>query len=143
MARATWFSVPALVSTAVIATAALAFWWLTLRQLARRRLPVESLGAARLDVLTRALSARALFGAAAALGLSLLGGLAFLSGDPLTSMTCSSPADCHYLYASHARYDLLQNVGLLLLVSAVLLFWFSRLPRVDQSLLTSTKGTSR
>ena len=143
IAQASWFSSPALIGCAVVAAAALAFWWLTLRRLARRRLPVDGVGAARLDLLTRALSARAMSGAAAALGLSLLAGLAFLGTEPLMSRTCTSPSECHYLYGWHDRSDLLQNVGGLLLVAAILVFWLGRLPRVDTSLLRSVARPSR
>jgi hypothetical protein len=143
MGRAAWFSSPALLTIAVLAAAALVLWWLTLRQLSRRRLPVDSLGAACLDVLTRALSARAVSGASAALGLSLLAGLAYLGVEPSMSRACTSPTSCHYLYSWHARYDLLQNVGFVLIVAAVLIFWFSRLPRVDPERLRSAVGLSR
>ena len=143
MVTASWFSAPALITIAVTATVALAFWRLTLRQLARRRLPVDSRAAARLDVLTRALSARAVSGAAAALGLSLLAGLAYLGAEPLMSMTCTSPVECHYLYAWPATHDLLQNAGGLLLLAAVVVFWLGRLARVDLSLLRSAVGSSQ
>ncbi len=143
MAQASWFPSAALISAAVVAASALVFWWLTLRRLARRRLPADALDAARLDLLTRALSARAISGAAAALGLTLLAGLAFLGAEPLMSRACISTAKCPYLYAWHDRYDELQNVGGLLLVAAILVFWLGRRPRVDQSRLQSAAGSSR
>lgn len=142
MARAHWFSAPALITICVTALAALLLWRLTLRRLARRRLPVDSLGAARLDLLTRTLTARAVSGAAAALGLCLLGGLASLGVDPLMSMTCTSIADCHHLYAAHALEHDLEDVGLGLFAGAVVLFRLSRSPRVDPSLLRTSAGTS-
>ena len=114
-----------------------------MRRLARRGLPVDNPGAARLDLLTRALSARAVSGAAGALGLLLLGALAMLSVEPLMSQTCTRPGDCHYLYAWYASYDLFQTTGLFMVLAAILLFWFGRLPRVDDSMLRSATGSSR
>ena len=62
-----------------------------------------------MDLLTRALSARAVSGAAAALGLLLLGGLGILSAGPLMSRVCTSVNDCHYLYRWHDHYGIFQD----------------------------------
>lgn len=143
MVTAHWFPSPVLISAAVLAATGLVFWRLILRRLARRRLPVDKPGAARLDLLTRALSARAVSGTAAALGMSLLAGLAYLSVEPLNSMTCSTPADCHYVYAWHAQYNLIQNLGLLTLLAAIMLFSYSRRPRITESMLQSAIESPR
>lgn len=132
---ATWFAPSVLVGTAVVAIASLIVWQLTLHALAARPLPLDPTGAAQVDLLTRALSARAVSGTAAALGLSLLGGLGYLSFGPLTSSVCTSVSGCHYVYAAHDRYVLFQGVSGLLILSAILLFWFSRLPRIDKNWL--------
>lgn len=132
---AAWFSSSVLIGTAVFALAALLVWRLTLRSLAARPLPLDRVEAARLDMLTRALSARAVSGAAAALGLLLLGGLGFLSAEPLMSEVCTSVTDCHYVYGWHRQYSVFQDVGGLMVAAAVLLFGFSRLPRVNRALL--------
>ncbi|MDQ6687292.1 MAG: hypothetical protein M3Z50_06730 [Actinomycetota bacterium] len=137
-----WFSATTLVSIAAFAATGLVCWRLTLSWLARRRLPVDNPDAARLDLLTRAMSARAVSGSAAVLGMSLLGGLTLLSSEPLQSMACSIDG-CHYLYAWHDRYHLIEDVGLLLLLGAVFLFWFCRLSLVDGPLLRAAVETSR
>lgn len=138
MATASWFPTPVLITIAALAATGLVSWRLILRRLVGRRLPVDSPGAARLDLLTRALSARAVSGTAAALGLSLLAGLAYLSVEPLNSMTCTTPADCHYLYAWHAQYHRFQNLGFLTLLAAIVLFVYGRRDRVTESMLQPT-----
>jgi len=135
---AAWFPPSVLIGTAMFALAALLVWRVTLRALTARPLPLDRVEAARVDILTRALSARAVSGAAAALGLLLLGGLGFLSAEPLMSQVCTVVTDCHYVYAWHHKYSLFQDVGGLMVVAAVLLFWFSRLPRVNRALLRTT-----
>lgn len=138
-----WFSSPVLITIAVLAAAGLVFWRLTLGSLVRRRLPVDDRDAARLDLLTRALSARAVSGSAAVLGMSMLGGLGELSSLPLHSSTCTNtPPGCHDLYAWSAASTAFSNAATLLLLSAILLFWFSRLSRVDASLLASAAERS-
>jgi hypothetical protein len=110
-------------------------WQLTLHALAARPLPLDREDDARVDLLTRALSARAVSGTAGALGLSLLGGLGYLSAEPLVSEVCLSVSDCHPVYRWHDNFGLFQDAGGLMIVAAILLFWFSRLPRVNQHLL--------
>lgn len=141
MATATWFPPSVLVGTSVLALAGLVVWRVTLRALAARPLPLDRPEAARVELLTRALSARAVSGTAAALGLLLLGALAFLSAGPLMSQVCTSVNDCDYVYGWHHHYDVLQSAGGLLLVAAVLLFWFSRLPRVSPALMGTTASS--
>jgi hypothetical protein len=135
LATAAWFSPAVLITTALLALAALVLWQLTLHALAARPLPLDREDEARVDLLTRALSARAVSGSAGALGLSLLGGLGYLSAEPLVSEVCLSVGDCHPVYTWHDNVGLFQDVGGLMIVAAILLFWFSRLPRVDQHLL--------
>ena len=126
----------ALYSIVIFAGTGLILWRLALNRLTRRRLPADNPGAARLDLLTRALSARTVSGTAAALGLSLLGALAFLSDEPLISMTCTTVSDCHYLYVLHSHYEVIESVGLTAALAAIVLFLVSRLPRgIDPSLL--------
>ena len=132
---ADWFASSALVTISVLAAAGLVLWRLILRSLSRRRLPVDDPNAARLDLLTRALSARAASGAAAALGMSLLAGLGHLSVEPLNSMTCTTVANCDYLYSWHAQYNLIQNLGSLIFLTAIVMFFVSRRPRIDESIL--------
>jgi len=140
---AAWFPSSVLIGTAVLALATLVLWRLTLRALTVRPLPLDRSEAARLDMLTRALSARAVSGAAATLGLLLLGGLGFLSAEPLMSEVCTAVRECHYVYGWWHRWSsVFHGVGALLLVTAVLLFWFSRLPRVNQALLRTTAPES-
>lgn len=143
MATAHWFPSSVLISIAVLAATGLVFWRSILRRLAHRRLPVDRPSAARVDLLTRALSARAASGTAAALGMSLLSGLAYLSGEPLSSMACTTVSDCHYVYAGHAQSSLIQNLALLTLLAAILLFLLSRLPRVNESALRSATESIR
>jgi hypothetical protein len=135
MATASWFSPSVIVWTALLALGALLVWRTTLRTLAARPLPLDDEDDARVDLLTRLLSARAVSGSAAAVGLSLLGGLALSSPAPLMSMVCPSVSDCHYVYGWHQHYELLQNLGGLLVLTAILLFLFSRLPRLDPAKL--------
>ena len=142
LATAAWFPTSVLIGTAVLALAALLVWRLTLRALTARPLPLDRVGAAQVDLLTRALSARAASGAAAALGLLLLGGLGALSAEPLMSQACTSVTDCHYLYWWHDHYAVFQDVGGLMAFAAVLVFWFSRLPRVNRALLQTAAPAS-
>ena len=58
-------------------------------------------------------------------------------------MTCSTPADCHYVYAWHAQYNLIQNLGLLTLLAAIMLFSYSRRPRITESMLQSAIESPR
>jgi hypothetical protein len=141
-ATAVWFPPSVLVGTAVFALAALVVWRVTLRALTARPLALDRVEAAQVDILTRALSARAVSGAAAAVGLLLLGGLCFLSAEPLMSRVCTSVGDCHYVYGWHNEYSRFQDVGGLVGVVAVLLFWFSRLPRVSHARLRTTAPSS-
>ena len=143
MGAAHWIPSPVLVSIAILAAAGLVFWRLILRRLARRRLPADRPGAARLDLLTRALSARAVSGTAAALGMSLLAGLASLTVEPLNSMTCTKVAGCPYVYAWHAQDNLIQSFGFLTVLAAISLFLYSRRPRIDESKLHSAIESSR
>lgn len=139
---AAWFSPNVLIATAVFALAGLVVWRATMHALAVRPLPLDDTDEARVELLTRALSARAVSGTAAALGFSLLAGLGYLSVEPLTSRVCTAVQDCRYVYAWHDRYDLIQSVGVVLVLAAIVLFWFSRLPRVDQELLRVTVPAS-
>ncbi len=143
MVTAYWFTSSTLIGIAAFAAIGLVFWRLILRRLADRRLPVDQPAAARLDLLTRALSARVTSGTAAALGLSLLSGLAFLSVDPLNSMTCTRSGNCHYVYGWHAKYDLIQNLALVTLLAAIYLFLYSRWPRINESTLRSATEAPR
>lgn len=131
-----WFPTQTLLSTAVLAGIGLVLWRLALHRLARRPFPTDRPGAARLDLFTRALSARAVSGTAAALGLLLLAGLASLSVPVLVSVTCSSPGECHDLYAWREHYSLIQDVGGISGLWGFFLFLSSRLRRrVDPALL--------
>ena len=138
-----WFASSALIGIAALAAIGLVLWRLVLHRLAGRRLPLDSSSAAQLDLLTRALSARAASGAATALGLSLLAGFAYLSVEPLVSMACTTPADCHFVYAWHDHYDLVQNLGMVALLAAFLTFLWGRRPRVPESSLLSAGRESR
>jgi hypothetical protein len=144
MATASWFSDATLYSIAIFAVGGLIVWRLALTQLTQRRLPADSHGAARLDVLTRALSAQTVSGTAAALGLALLGSLANLSSEPLVSMTCTAVSNCHYLYGLHAHYDLIQTLGGVAWWAAFILFLVSRRPRgIDPDLLERAAKSSK
>jgi hypothetical protein len=66
----------------------------------------------------------------------------YLSVEPLMSQVCTAVQDCGYVYAWHDRHDLFQSVGALMVLAAILLFGFSRLPRVDQELLRVTVPAS-
>jgi hypothetical protein len=130
-----WSAAPLLVTTALIAAAGLVLWRLSLQRLSRRRLPADQPGAARLDLLTRALSARSIAGTAASLGLVLLGGLASLSGPALYSRTCTRPGGCDVVYAEHPYGHRIEDLGLLVVVG-FFLFLSSRIRRrVDAALL--------
>ena len=142
IATAAWFPSSVLIGTSVFALAALLVWRLTLRALTARPLPLDRVGAAQVEILTRALSARAVSGAAAALGLMLLSGLGYLSAEPLMSQVCTSVNDCHYLYGWHDHYGVFQDVGWLMAVAAILVFWFSRLPRVNRARLRTAAPAS-
>lgn len=144
-ATAYWFSTGDLLSIAMLAAAALVCWRLTLLNLARRGLPADSPEAARLDLLTRAFSARSVSGTAAALGLCLLAGLASLSAQPLNSQVCTyvGPGGCQSLYAWRHWYGTFENLGLLAVLLALGVFWLSRLPRVDAATLRSATETPR
>lgn len=142
LATAAWFSPSVLIGTAMFALAGLVVWRVTMHALAVRALPLDRTDQARVELLTRALSARAVCGTAAALGLSLLGGLAYLSARALMSRVCTTVADCGYAYAWHDRHNLFESIGALMVLAAILLFWFSRLPRVDQELLRVTVPAS-
>ena len=142
LATAAWFPSSVLIGTSVLALAALLVWRLTLRALTTRPLPLDRVEAAQVDILTRALSARAVSGAAAALGLLLLGGLGSLSGAPLMSQVCTSVNHCHYLYGWHDHSGVFQGVGGLMAFAAILVFWFSRLPRVNRALIRTAAPAS-
>jgi hypothetical protein len=130
-----WSPTPLLLTTALIAAAGLALWRVSLHRLSRRRLPADQPGAARLDLLTRALSARSIAGTAASLGLVLLGGLASLSELALYSRACTRPGGCDVVYAEHPYAHQIQDLGLLVVV-ALFLFLSSRIRRrVDPALL--------
>jgi hypothetical protein len=142
MAHATWFSTTALVTTAVLAASGLILWRWALCRLARRRLPADRPGAARLDLLMRALSARSISGTAAALGLVLLSGLASLSDQVLVSSTCTAVAHCHDLYSAEAQRHLIENVGAVVGVVGIVVFLASRRRRIDPALLGSVPEPS-
>jgi hypothetical protein len=130
-----WSAAPLLVTTALIAAAGLVLWRLSLHRLSRRRLPADQPGAARLDLLTRALSARSIAGTAASLGLVLLGGLASLGQTLMYSRSCTPSGGCDVVYAEHPYAHHIQDLGLLIVV-ALFLFLFSRIRRrVDPALL--------
>lgn len=130
-----WSAAPLLVTTALIAAAGLVLWRLSLHRLSRRSLPADQPGAARLDLLTRALSARSIAGTAASLGLVLLGGLGSLSEVGVYAQSCAQPGGCDVVYASHPYAHQIQDLGFLSLV-ALFLFLSSRIRRrVDPALL--------
>jgi hypothetical protein len=140
--EATWFSSEVLTTTVALALGALVAWRATLHLLSARPLPLEDPDLARVDVLTRALSARAVSGTAAALGMSLLARLAVLGGQALLSQVCTSVRDCRFAYGWHHHAALLDFTGGLLLLAALLVFWASRLPRVDRRAWTGTLATT-
>ena len=141
-ATATWFSPEVVTSSVVLAVAALVVWRLTLHLLNARPLRLDDPDVARVDVLTRALSARAVSGTAAGLGLSLLGRLASLASQAVMSRVCTSVEDCGYRYGWHDHHELLEGVGFWLVVTSLLVFWWSRLPRVDRDAFDKTLSTS-
>jgi hypothetical protein len=130
-----WSAAPLLVTTALLAAAGLVLWRLALHRVARRSLPADQPGAARLDLLTRALSARSIAGTAASLGLMLLAGVASLNQMAVYSQACAQPGGCDVVYAFHPYADQIQGLGLLGVVG-LFLFLFSRIRRrVDPALL--------
>ena len=141
--ESTWFTADVVAGTVVLALAALVLWQMTLHLLTARPLRLEDADLARVDVLTRALSARAVSGTAAALGLSLLARLCFLGGRALMSQVCTSVQDCAHVYSWHERYRDLETAGGLLLLAALVVFWASRLPRVDRRAWDATLTSAR
>jgi hypothetical protein len=139
---ATWFSGEVVTTTVALALACLALWHATLHLLTTRPLPLEDSDLARVDVLTRALSARAVSGTAAALGLALLARLFVLGGRALDSQVCTSVQDCRPVYGWHEHAAALDWTGGCLLLASLLVFWASRLPRVDRRAWSGTLATT-
>lgn len=140
--EATWFSAGAVATTVALALACLALWRATLHLLTTRPLPLDDPDLARVDVLTRALSARAVSGTAAALGLAVMARLSFLGGRGLVSQVCTSVQDCRPVYGWHDHAAALDWAGGVLLLASFLVFWASRLPRVDRRAWSGSLATT-
>ena len=83
-----WPGMPVLVTAAFLGAAGLAVAELSLAALARRARPADDPDAARLDDVIRGMSARAVAGGAAALGLTLLGTIGVAVSNNFSSLLC-------------------------------------------------------
>lgn len=142
MATATWFSAWDLTGAAALASVVLLVWLLALRRLSHRPLPAVDSDAARLEEAKRVLSARSITAAAASTGLCLLSGVLALAVSPSQSMWCTRVSNCHFLYSWHDHYLLLDNLSLLLLLAAFLLFIAMRQPAWAGPASPATPGSA-
>ena len=124
-ATAWWFSPATLTGVSVTAVVTLVLAIVVTRRLAHRPLVLDDSESAHLDLVMRRRSARAVAGAATALGLQLLAGVCFLGVDPVISQVCTPPSDCHQVY-TFPSYEELQNLALLLVASGFLVFLVAR-----------------
>jgi hypothetical protein len=83
-----WPGIPVLVTAAFVGAAGLAVAELSLAALARRARPADDPAAARLDDVIRGMSARAVAGGAAALGLTLLATIGQAVSNDFSSLLC-------------------------------------------------------
>lgn len=143
MVTATWFNAWDLIGAAGVAAVVLAVWLLDLRRLSHRPLPAIDIDAARLEGATRVLSARSITAAAASTGLCLVSGVLALAVSPSQSMWCTRVSNCHFLYSWHDHYRLLDNLSLLLLLGAWLLFIAMRQPGWAKPPSSATPGSAR
>lgn len=120
--RMAWFSPTTLAAISITAALALTLTVVLEWKLTRTRLHVDDAQVAHLDLVTRALSARATAGSASALGLACIAGLGYLAYDVMRSVLCSHPVGgCTYPYQSWGL-SLLVDLSFPLLTVSVLLW---------------------
>ena len=134
----TWFAPSTLTAISVTAAAALLLTCLLQWRLTRRKVEVKDRDAAHLDLVTRALSARATAGSASALGLAFLSGLGDLSDDPLQSRRCNAALHCRDAYHSTVL-SFLYNMSIPLLLIALIPLAVSGLMVLPRSLRTGRR----
>jgi hypothetical protein len=139
-AWAQWPSAQVLWAVACAAVVGLTVCQLTVRSLVHMPYPAEDEDLARVDLLLRGVSARAVVGGATSLGLALISGTSYLVGEGLHSWVCVQTAPRSGLvYPFGPALDAwMQPAGLLALVVSLLIWAVSR-RRVDPHL---RRGTS-
>jgi len=139
-ALAQWPSAQVLWAVACAALVGLGVCQLTVRRLVRMRYPAEDEDLARVDLLLRGVSARAVVGGATSLGLALISGTGYLVGVGLHSWVCPPSGRLEQVYPFGPGLDVwLQPAEFLLLTVSLLIWAFSR-RRVDPRL---RRGASR
>ena len=113
---------------------------LTVRRLVQMRYPAEDEGLARVDLLLRGISARAVVGGATSLGLALISGTGYLIGVGLHSWVCAPSRWSALVYPFGPGLDVWLQPAELLVLLVSLLIWAVSRRRVDPRL---RRGASR
>lgn len=134
MKTLTWFSPSTLTAISATAAVALVTTIVVTRRLARRRLQVDDPALAHLDLVTRAMSARATAGSASALGIAMLAGICYIAHDVLGSYDCTRDPRCRLVYDFPVLHQLAEIGSGLLSIGSVLFFAFALRPVLPHSL---------
>lgn len=139
-ALAQWPSAQVLWAVACAALVGLGVCQLTVRRLVRMRYPAEDEDLARVDLLLRGVSARAVVGGATSLGLALISGTGYLIGVGLHSWVCAPSGHGEPVYPFGPGLDVWLQPAELLVLMVSLLIWSVSRRRVDPRL---RRGASR
>jgi hypothetical protein len=139
-ALAEWPSAQVLWAVACAALVGLGVCQLTVRRLVRMRYPAEDEDLARVDLLLRGVSARAVVGGATSLGLALISGTGYLIGVGLHSWVCPPSGRLAPVYPFAPGLDVWLQPAELLVLMVSLLIWAVSRRRVDHRL---RRGASR
>jgi hypothetical protein len=139
-ALAEWPSAQVLWAVACAALVGLGVCQLTVRRLVQMRYPAEDEDLARVDLLLRGVSARAVVGGATSLGLALISGTGYLIGVGLHSWVCPPSGRLAPVYPFGPGLDVWLQPAELLVLMVSLLIWSVSRRRVDPRL---RRGASR
>ncbi len=139
-AMAQWPSAQLLWAVACAALVGLGVCQLTVRRLVQMRYPAEDENLAKVDLLLRGISARAVVGGATSLGLALISGTGYLVGVGLHSWVCAPSGHGEPVYPFGPGLDLWLQPAELLVLMASLMIWAVSRRRVDPRL---RRGASR
>jgi hypothetical protein len=134
-AWAQWPSAQVLWAVACAALVGLTVSQLTVRRLIHLRYPAEDEDLARVDLLLRGVSARAVVGGATSLGLALISGTSYLVGEGLHSWVCVQTApQLGLVYPFGPALDAWMQPAGLVVLTVSLLIWVVSRRRVDPPL---------